>query len=126
MTAVLDASIVIRFLNQEKGWEKILPILEGKVCMSSLNVTEFYTWCIRQEKGMSVGQEMIGEMDIQIIDFDSELAELATQIYLKTKPFGLSLGDRACLCTAKKMKSKVYTCDKIWSKVSQDFEVVVL
>ena len=124
---VLDASVLIRFLNKETGWENILEILEGKIAVSSLNIAEFYTWWVRKGGKVREAEEIVSDMEIEIIDFDKTLAKQTAEIYPKTKQFGLSMGDRACLCTANQLKSKVFTCDRIWKEAQLDgFEVEVV
>jgi PIN domain nuclease of toxin-antitoxin system len=46
--------------------------------------------------------------------FSAEQAKIAGTLIAKTKPLGLSLGDRACLALAIALKSPVYTADKPW------------
>jgi len=44
----------------------------------------------------------------------------------KTKKYGLSLGDRACIALAESLKMPVLTTDKQWEKVASVIEIVQL
>ena len=53
----------------------------------------------------------------EIIDFTADLAWEAARLRPLTKQYGLSLGDRACLALAIKLKIPAVTADKEWSKL---------
>jgi len=42
------------------------------------------------------------------------------------KPFGLSLGDRACVALAIDRKATVYTTDRIWKNLALGIKVEVI
>jgi PIN domain nuclease of toxin-antitoxin system len=58
-------------------------------------------------------------------DFHSAVALRAGFLYRLTSPFGLSLGDRACLALAMALKLPVVTSDRVWSQLDLGVEVVV-
>jgi PIN domain nuclease of toxin-antitoxin system len=43
-----------------------------------------------------------------------------------TRPFGLSLGDRACLALAIERKVTVYTTDRVWKSLNLGIEIEVI
>jgi PIN domain nuclease of toxin-antitoxin system len=43
-----------------------------------------------------------------------------------TRPYGLSLGDRACLALAIRRKATVYTTDAAWKNLNLGIEVEVI
>ena len=47
----------------------------------------------------------------------SEHARLASEVTTRARPFGLSLGDRACLALGLALKAPVYTADKSWKRL---------
>src|SRR5437667_105017 len=49
--------------------------------------------------------------------FTAEHAEAAGNLITKTRPLGLSLGDRACLALGIVLRAPVYTADKSWKKL---------
>ena len=44
----------------------------------------------------------------------------------QTRPYGLSLGDRACLALAIQRKATVYTTDAAWKNLNLSIEVDVI
>ena len=44
----------------------------------------------------------------------------------KTRPLGLSLGDRACLALAIQRKAVVYTTDAAWKNLNLGIEIKVI
>jgi PIN domain nuclease of toxin-antitoxin system len=53
-------------------------------------------------------------------------ADEASALYIETKAFGLSLGDRACLALAKRQQVTVWTADKVWKKLKVDVPVELI
>jgi PIN domain nuclease of toxin-antitoxin system len=49
--------------------------------------------------------------------FSAEHAETAGNLTTKTRPLGLSLGDRACLALGMVLRAPVYTADKSWKRL---------
>ena len=43
-----------------------------------------------------------------------------------TRPYGLSLGDRACLALAIQRKAAVYTTDAAWKNLNLGIEINVI
>ena len=65
--------------------------------------------------GMREDLEALG---LRIVPFSAEEAEIAAQLWQKTRQIGLSLGDRACLSTGIRLDSTVLTADKIWATLN--------
>ena len=53
----------------------------------------------------------------EIVDFSGDLALDAARLRPLGKQYGLSLGDRACLALAAKLKMPAVTADREWSKL---------
>ncbi|SJM88959.1 PilT protein domain protein [Crenothrix polyspora] len=113
---ILDASALLAYLQQEKGSaqvEDILPI----AFISTVN------WCevIQKLRVRSVDVGLVSKnleiLGLKIISFSREHAEKASELYQLTSPFGLSLGDRACLATGLVENMPVVTADKVWQEL---------
>jgi len=65
-------------------------------------------------------------MGFEVCFFDEEQARVAAELIGKTRPIGLSLGDRACLALAIERKAAVYTTDKAWKQLDLGIEVAVI
>ena len=59
-------------------------------------------------------REALDILALDVHPFDEEQSYLAGLLVIKTKPFGLSFGDRACLSLALKTDSQALTSDKVW------------
>ncbi len=53
----------------------------------------------------------------EIVVFTAQQAQIAGDMIPHTRPFGLSLGDRACLALAIALDAPVYTADQVWKKL---------
>jgi len=114
MQAVLDASALLAYLQDEKGSELIDAILPQSV-ISSVNWSEVVQKSISNKvdtKGLRGELETLG---LIINPFTLEQAELAAELWQTSKEYGLSLGDRACLSLGIDLNVPVYTTDKVWT-----------
>jgi PIN domain nuclease of toxin-antitoxin system len=114
---VLDSSALLALLNHEPGAEKLTPELLNVAVCSTVNLAEVHS------KLVSLG---ISESDAwtdatapvsEFVDFTSAHAQLAGDLVRQTRPFGLSLGDRACLALGMDLGVPVYTADRAWKKL---------
>jgi ribonuclease VapC len=64
-------------------------------------------------------------MGIAWIAYDREMA-MATAALLPTAPWGLSLGDRACLALARLRNLPAVTADRAWANLDLDIAIEVL
>lgn len=122
MTAVLDASALLAFLQNEPGCDQVEAVLPEAV-ISSINWAEVMQKSIAAAidiNGMRGDLEALG---LRIVPFSTEEAEISAQLWQQTRPIGLSLGDRACLSTSIRMDAMVLTADQIW--VTLNFPVTV-
>jgi len=60
---------------------------------------------------------------LKFIPFSMEHADKAGELWQITSPFGLSLGDRACLATGLVEQTSVMTADKIWQELTLPLEI---
>jgi PIN domain nuclease of toxin-antitoxin system len=114
---VLDASAVLAVLNGERGEKKVVPLLTESA-VSSVNLTEVAAKLL--ETGMEAHDARLAVSVLgigEIVDFTEDLAWEAARLRPLTKQYGLSLGDRACLALAIKLKVPAVTADKKWAKL---------
>ena len=92
-------------------------------CLSTLNLCEVLSRFSRD--GMDAGklQEKLAQSSIEFVSFGAREAVDAAQLVPITRPFGLSLGDRACLALGKARNIPVLTADKIWLQLPIDVDV---
>jgi PIN domain nuclease of toxin-antitoxin system len=114
---VLDASAVLAVLNGERGEKKVIPLL-SESAVSSVNLTEVAAKLLETGMDEASARLAVSVLGIgEIIDFTKDLAWEAARLRPLTKQYGLSLGDRACLALAIKLKVSAVTADKEWSKL---------
>lgn len=121
---VLDSSALLAVINQETGHEPVLPMLVDSV-MSTVNIAEVFTKLAEKNVDISIASKEVSELGIEIVDFDFDQGVTTAELRPKTKQFGLSLGDRACLALAIQKKYTAVTTDKVWAKLKVcDIKVV--
>ena len=114
---VLDASALLAYLQRERGYLLVDPVL-AVAAMSAVNLSEIL------QKSAAAGVSTAGlEADLQAVGlrfypFDTEDAACAAALWTSTRKLGLSLGDRACLALAKRLRLPAYTADRAWAAVS--------
>lgn len=121
-TIVFDASVVLAIVLREAGHERVVE-LQNIAIVSSVNMAEVQSRLIDRGYGRNEMESVFGRIRMQTVVFDAELATLSAELRLKTRAFGLSLGDRACLALAMQRDGIVYTSDRIWAKIELPVEI---
>ena len=119
---VLDASALLAYLGSEKGAERIASRI-GDAIISAVNHAEVVSKLVRRGATLSAVQKALGYLDLDVIDFDRDLAETSGELIVHTGRLGLSLGDRACLALAARESLPVLTTDRAWSSLDIGVEV---
>ena len=52
-----------------------------------------------------------------MLPFPARQAELAGGLVEVTRPYGLSLADRACIAVAIERRERIYTTGRVWSSL---------
>ena len=95
--------------------------------MSAVNVTEVITRMVdegaSQEEALRSLHE-IGPRNPTVRRVAGALA--AGFLRARTRQYGLSLGDRACLALAMRERAPVVTADRAWSKLDLGIDVQVI
>ena len=91
--------------------------------MSAANLCEVVTKLA--ERGWEEAQirAEISAFALEIMSFDERLAFDAGLLRMATRPFGLSLADRACLALARRLGLPAYTADRAWQQLSIGVEI---
>lgn len=114
---VLDASVVLDYLQREAGYERVRSALAVGAAISAVNVAEVYAKVV--ERGLSVDPvgARLRALGLQVMAFDDADARESAALYLKARALGLSLGDRACLALGKRLGLPVLTADHAWKRM---------
>ena len=97
-----------------------------RACISAVNLAEVASKLA--EKGALEQQirQTIRRLDVEILDFDEDLAHRAGVLRQATLHAGLSLGDRACLATAQRLGLRAVTTDRSWADLKIGVEIQLL
>ena len=122
MTKVLDASVLIAKLRGEPGGEQVA--LSGNV-MSLVNLSEVATYFVRIGVDAT---DLVSDLDTLGLRLEPLRAKdvLVAARYTATAGKGLSLGDRVCLATAKRLNLPVVTAERAWAELELDVKVELL
>ncbi|NOQ35942.1 MAG: PIN domain-containing protein [Methylococcaceae bacterium] len=121
---LLDASALLALLQDEAGSEIVAHYLPF-CAISSVNLAEVAS--VLNKVGMPENEmdELFNEMDLDILPFNKELAIATGGIRRLTQKKGLSLGDRACLVTAKHSNRIALTADRVWLDYQKDIDLEI-
>ncbi|MBP7189682.1 MAG: type II toxin-antitoxin system VapC family toxin [Rickettsiaceae bacterium] len=114
---ILDSSAIIALIFEESGHEIACDALSNAI-MSSINYCEVIS-ILSQKIPLEEIKPILQKLITKVIEFDEEDAFLCGALHQKTREYGLSLGDRACISLGEKLNVPVYTADRIWEKVQK-------
>ena len=127
---VIDSSALIAQILVENGHPDVRSEIEQGAYISIINILEVYHKLRKLEAKSNLEAESIVNMrfmdnlpGLEVLPF---LPEYATKVSLLPIDQNLSLGDRACLCTAMHLNLPVMTADKIWAKLKLPIEVQLI
>lgn len=123
--AVLDASALMALIRGEPGADVVVSCLSCAI-VSAVNQAEVQTKLVSAGIDESLAWWHIAELRCPSVPFDEDLARIAGGLVRVTRPYGLSLGDRACLALALQRKAAVYTTDAAWKNLNLGIEVQVI
>ncbi len=122
---VFDASAILAHLNEEPGAERASAFL-GNAIICAVNYSEIVAKLVERGASLSLIRPALSRYGLEIVPFDGDLAERAGALRAKTRAFGLSLGDRACLALAERSRLPVLTADHMWKELNLHIDVEVL
>lgn len=120
LAGVLNASALLAMLLEEPGGDEVAELLP-RTRVSAVNLAEVLGRLARD-----------GMPDDTLADVEARLRPLAlpfeTGLTIETARLirvarDLSLGDRACIATAKRLGLPVITADKVWARFDLGVEV---
>jgi PIN domain nuclease of toxin-antitoxin system len=82
--------------------------------MSALNYSEVIGKLVRRGEKLEAAIRVVDDLDLPIIGWDADLAREASDLCTLAWSHGLSLGDRACLATARRLRRTVLTAEREW------------
>lgn len=113
---VLDASALLAVLLEETGSEVVANVLSS-CSLSAVNYAEVLTRLVREGLPPDEAIRKLAALKLPVIPWDQALAEAAADLGPLAKTHGLSLGDRACLATARSLRRVVLTTERTWRRL---------
>lgn len=123
--AVLDASALLALIRGEPGADIVASCL-SRAIIGAVNQAEVQTKLVSAGIDEALAWWHIAEARCPSVPFDEDQARIAGALVRVTRPYGLSLGDRACLALALQRKAAVYTADAAWKNLGLSIEVNVI
>jgi ribonuclease VapC len=123
--AVFDSSAVLALLQNEAGSAKLAPLIAGAL-LSTVNLSEVHSKLVQKGVPGPLSWNRIAGLQCDICPFTAKQGRAAAELIQTSRPFGLSLGDRACLALAIERKARVYTADRNWKNLSLGIEIEVI
>jgi ribonuclease VapC len=123
MTAVVDASVVLAWLQDEPGADEAEPMLmEGLI--GAANWSEVLQKAKQHGAPVDVVARLLASFGLTVVDVTSEDAEVAARLWRAGG--ALSLADRLCLALGVRSEFVVATADAAWAGVDDGPQVVVV
>jgi ribonuclease VapC len=124
-SVVLDSYAILAVISDEPGSDLVADLPRGAL-LSSVNLVEVHTKLLLDGSVPDFAWGRILSIGCDICIFDEKQARIASEMVWKTRSFGLSLGDRACLALAIQRNATVYTADQAWKELSLQVEIKLI
>lgn len=123
MTTVVDASVVLVWLQDEPGSDAAEPLLmEGLI--GAANWSEVVQKVRQHGADPEVAARLLNSFGLRVADVTQEDAEVAAGLWRRDSAY--SLGDRLCLALAQRLHLAVVTADTEWRGLSDGPEVIFI
>ena len=122
---LLDASALLAAIHNELGGDLVQEIVEESV-VSSVNWSEVLQKLNRADADTQAITSALKALGLEIIAFNEDDASIAASLWPETKSLGLSLADRACLATGRRLKLTVVTADKVWQSLDAEQKIKLI
>jgi PIN domain nuclease of toxin-antitoxin system len=123
VTTVVDASVVLAWLQDEPGADEAEPMLmEGSI--GAANWSEVLQKASQHGAPAEIVGRLLSSFGLTVVDVTRVDAEVAASLWRRRRP--LSLADRLCLALGLRMDADVATADAAWSSVEGGPAVLVI
>jgi ribonuclease VapC len=115
---ILDSSVVLTYLLDEPGRLAAEAAIADRGRILSVNLAEVMGRLVRDGTDPGIAADTLLALPLIVIALDAGLAIEAGAMLAHTRPFGRSLGDRACLALAKREGLPALTADQSWLRAA--------
>jgi len=122
---VLDASALLALLFAEPGAETVADAIAAAAVIGAVNLSEVATVLVRHQQDPA---ELLAPVRAQlpVEPFTDQDAIAAAALYPQTASRGLSLGDRACLALARRLRGPALTAEQAWTQLDIGVDVQLI
>ena len=124
--AVLDASVVLAVLFEERGAEEMTDEIMDSAVISAVNLAEVQSKLVKMGHPPENAWSDALLLESEPEPFTAKQAEVAGSLIATTEKYGLSLGDRSCLALAIALKAPVYTTEQLWRNLKVGIPIHVI
>jgi ribonuclease VapC len=121
---VLDASAILAMLFGEPGADAVADAIADGAAMSTVTHAEVGTVLIRTGRDANALALVAGQVLVE--PFSVADAETAAELIAEGARLGLSLGDRACLALAKRLRAPALTAERVWVQLEAGIEIILI
>jgi PIN domain nuclease of toxin-antitoxin system len=123
VTTVVDASVVLAWLQDEEGADEAEPLLmEGLI--GAANWSEVLQKARQHGAPAGVVAQLLASFGLTVVEVSRTDAEIAAGLWERGTT--LSLADRLCLALGLRKRLPVATADAAWTSVSDGPEVILV
>lgn len=123
MTTVVDASVVLAWLQDEPGADEAEPMLMDGV-IGAANWSEVLQKARQHGAPADIIGRLLASFGLAVVDVTEADAETAAALWRRGS--GLSLADRLCLALGVRMGMPVATADAAWSAVEGGPQITIV
>ena len=123
---MLDASVVLAYLQREPGFEQARAALGRGGVISAVNAAEVYGKAAEQGFDVDGIAIRLAALGLETFPFSEPDARATAALQATTRPYGLSLGDRACLALGQRLGATVLTADRVWTQIETGLTVTAI
>jgi PIN domain nuclease of toxin-antitoxin system len=123
MSVVVDASLVLAWLQDEAGSDEAEPLLmEGLI--GAANWSEVLQKARQHGVRAGVVALLLASFGLQVVDVTADDAQIAAELWRAGT--SLSLGDRLCLALGLRLRLDVATADGTWGGIGGGPPVILI
>ena len=120
---MLDASAILAVLKRETGTQVVEAAIAEGAAISTVNLAEIVSKLADWGMDGAAIRNTLDNFELEIVDFDAELAYAAGLLRPATRDLGMSLGDRACVSLAQRLEAEALTADRRWADLKVDVPI---
>ena len=122
---VFDASAVLVLVYGEPGADVVKRTIDRGI-ISCVNLSEVIAKLTDEGWEPTLVRSTMDRLDLRVVAFDEDQAYLSGLLRTITRPFGLSLGDRACLALAQSAALPTITGERRWADIPINVEIQLI